>query len=217
MKTHNPDIRKLQSYDSVILDNIREETIDVYLYIVDEFRRVNILTNNVFQFVYRSFYGLDRAGLTDEFKSEYFRLLESARDSVQVDIRDIVSRLYEYPNRRGKKALQFSFATKLLHTVNDQYPVYDSAVALMFDFNAPYSYKPFEKRLEEYTFFYNHLQNIYVEILASQVLEDLINGFRQRFPRQQAKISDVKTLDFIFWSAGKLKSNNWRLSGERAA
>jgi hypothetical protein len=33
----------------------------------------------VFQFTFRSFYRLDNAGLTPEFKSKYFALLEESR------------------------------------------------------------------------------------------------------------------------------------------
>lgn len=135
-----------QNADSIVRD-IGRESIDVYRFLSDRFLQSNVSSDTIFQFVFRSFYRLDNAGLTDIFKTRYFELLEANRRNESIDLTSIVTELYEFPNRKSHNTLQFSFATKLANTVNCSYPIYDSKVGLMFDFQVPGSYKAFEVRL----------------------------------------------------------------------
>ena len=76
----------------------------------------------MFQFTYRSFYRLDNAGLTPEFKSRYFELLQEYRIK-PIDLKDICVDLYEYKTRKGYNSVQFSFATKLANTIDENYSI----------------------------------------------------------------------------------------------
>ena len=56
-------------------------------------------------------------------------ILESSRGASQVDVDAVVRELYGILNSRGRRALQYSFVTKLAHTANSSYPIYDALVA----------------------------------------------------------------------------------------
>jgi hypothetical protein len=183
---------------------IGREAVDVYGFLSDQFARGPVVENYVFQFMYRSFYRLDSAGLTPEFKSKYFVMLEESRNLPEVDLRRLVKELYPIPNLKGQQSLQFSFVTKLVNTVNRQYPIYDSEVGKVFGFRTPNNHKAFEVRLEEYMTFYAKLRDIYAEILAKNLLEAPRRLFRQIYAAPPERIPEIKVLDFIFWSAGKL-------------
>lgn len=183
---------------------IGQEAVDVYTFLAEQFARGPILNNYVYQFIYRSFYRLDNAGLTSEFKSQYFALLERSRDLDDVDLERLTKELYEAPNRKGQQSLQFSFVTKLANTVNFQYPIYDGAVAKVFDFQSPQPNKSFEVRFEQYRAFYADLRDTYTEILKHNLLEQPRRIFRHIYSAPVERIPDIKVLDFIFWSAGKL-------------
>jgi hypothetical protein len=70
--------------------------------------------NPVFQFVFRSYYRIDSAGLTSAWKVRYFEFLSQRERSLQT----ILEGLYHIPTKKKVKSLQFSFATKLLHTLD---------------------------------------------------------------------------------------------------
>ena len=59
-------------------------------------------------------------------------------------------------------------------------------------------------RLEEYITFYAKLRGIYAEILAKNLLEAPRGLFRKIYEAPPERIPEIKVLDFIFWSAGKL-------------
>jgi hypothetical protein len=111
-----PDLSDIEGNADSIVREIGREAVDVYGFLADEFARGSVVGNYVFQFTYRSFYRLDNAGLTPEFKSKYFALLEESRNVREIDLRRLVEELYAIPNRKGQRSLQFSFVTKLANT-----------------------------------------------------------------------------------------------------
>lgn len=85
--------------------------------------------NPVFQFVFRSYYRIDNAGLTSDWKVRYFEFLSQKERSLMAILED----LYHIPTRKKVKSLQFSFVTKLLHTLDSRQPIYDAKVADLLD------------------------------------------------------------------------------------
>jgi hypothetical protein len=189
---------------SAIVQAIGRESVDVYTFLANHFKAGSVQSSPVFQFVFRSFYRLDSAGLPPELKSRYFELLEDARGQSVIDLRRIVTDLYAFPNLKGQHSLQFSFATKLAHTANPHYPLYDGEVASVFQFHPPGNWLSFEKRLQRYLDFYGKLRELYADVLEQNLLQTPRRLFRASYDAPPERVPEMKVLDFIFWSAGKL-------------
>jgi hypothetical protein len=200
----SPDIAALNENAQAIVEAVGREAVDVYLFLSDEFARGPATHNCLFQFVYRSFYRLDNAGLTPQFKLAYFECLEDARGASKVDLADIVKKLHKFRNLKHQESLQFSFATKLASTINPNYPIYDGKVAECFGFRAPSNNKPFDRRLQEYLAFYESLRKFYEEVMIQGSMKELVGLFERTYSHAARRIPEVKVLDFILWSAGKL-------------
>jgi hypothetical protein len=152
---------------------LSRDAVPVYLFLAERFKSTSdIRSDCVFQFLFRSFYRLDNAGLTDEFKAAYFdHLQRHRRGPIPVPnplrlLRHLCERFAAYETKKGKKALQFSFATKLLATIDPQQPVYDPFVASLFGFKRPDHVKDRSRRLERLLQFYELL------IQTSQLLRE---------------------------------------------
>lgn len=184
-----------------IIDNLEHESIEVHKYLIKRFNHTNVVQDLPFQFLYRSFYRLDNAGLTPGFKAAYFKVLEGERFSVAPDIRIILEKLRYFRNKKDQENMQFSFATKLANTINSRYPIYDSEVASVFGFTRPIE-KDFKEKLNKYLLQFEHIRKAYETILADELLAPAIKRFDSKF--KSHNLSDMKRLDFIFWSAGKL-------------
>lgn len=187
-----------------IIENIEQESIDVYNFLRNQFQNSNTTKNYLFQFVYRSFYRIDNAGLTPEFKTAYFELLEYYRDKEVFNFEDILSKLYSFPNRKGQNTIQFSFVTKMANTINEISPIYDSEVAKMFSLARPYQID-FYMKLDKYLDQLSEIQLGYELILEKKLLSNTISCFNDRF--ENNNIPEMKKLDFVFWSAGKVSSS----------
>jgi hypothetical protein len=199
-----PDLSDIETNAKEIVQGVGRESVDVYGFLADEFGRGSVSENYVFQFTYRSFYRLDNAGLTSQFKREYFVLLDAARNLPEVDLPGVTRKLFAIPNRKGQRSLQFSFVSKLANTVNFRYPIYDAEVARVFGFRAPDNHKTFDIRLGEYMAFYNKLRGIYAGILDGGFLLGPRQMFRDIYAAPPERVPEIKVLDFIIWSAGKL-------------
>ena len=194
---------KISSNQKRILDGLGPEPFAVYSFLSSECTRGAVDKNPLFQFVYRSYYRLDNAGLSPSFKTRYFELMERERGEGAVDLRAIASDLHRYKTLRNHKSLQFSFVTKLAATVDPAYPIYDRAVGKALGFPPPAGGRNFTQGLERYLLFYEWLRGLYTALLAGPTLPAVVKDLKAQYP-QAATVPPIKTLDFIFWSAGKL-------------
>jgi hypothetical protein len=154
---------------------------------------------------YSSFWSLNAAMLGDSYKYEYFSLLTDKIATRNSDVfsegylRDIALRLYDVPvNGAGKQALQFSFATKLVHMVFPHAPVYDAKIAAFYHFKPLDSDRPVNERITNFLDFYLFLREEHKRILYNGLLESSIKKFRLRFEAES--FTDEKIVDSILWA-----------------
>ena len=198
----NLDTNEINNNAKSIIGNLKEESVAVYCFIKNQFNEGNVTENKLLQFVFRSFYMIDNAGLTDDFKNRYFEILQLSKGN-NPNLRVICNDLCEIKNQRGFESLQFSFVTKLANTVNSKYPIYDSKVAKMYAYRPLSSAKPIEDRLDSLESFYSFLLSDYSTILKNDSLSLALSEFDKKFEKYK-DIDNIKKLDFIVWSAGKL-------------
>jgi hypothetical protein len=184
----------------VILDTVnRRKDIDPYLALADMFNAGSVSDNDEYQGVYRKYWQLNAARLSDSFCKHYFRVMEDCRHADQLSIENIVEALYSVPsNSKGRKTIQFSFATKLLHTVNNTLPVYDS---LLSDFYFFPQIKPswnYSKKLAAYLRAYDFLLREHKRVLDNGLLSESIRKFRDRFALP-GTYTDQKIIDTVLW------------------
>ena len=196
--------KKIVANQKRILEGLGEEPFAVYQFLSSEVRKGGVDKNALFQFVYRSYYRLDNAGLTPGFKKRYFQLMENAHVSGKLDLRAMTADLHRYKTLRKHKSLQFSFVTKLAATVDPAYPIYDRAVGTALGFPPPAGGKNFVQGLERNLQFYAWLGNLYSTLLAGSMLSAPMAALKAQYPLA-ASIPPIKALDFLCWSAGKLK------------
>lgn len=111
---------EVNQYSDEIVKNLKEESIEVYCFLKEQFEKTNVIDNKLFQFVFRSFYRLDNAGLSDDFKTHYFLLMEENRNNPSILPSAIAQQLSHHLRLKGDKSFQYSFATKInsLHRIN---------------------------------------------------------------------------------------------------
>jgi len=166
-----------------------------YNYILSEFKTDNISNNTEFKKVYKRFYVLNRGGLGPKLIDRYFELLQQK----ETNLKNILTELSKIPRLNGKPAILLSFASKLIHTVNNNQPIFDSRVAKIFDIKLNYGIKDVNERINNRLAAYNLLKKKFSEVLANQEIRKIIKDFKDKLGEN---IGDVKMLDFILWKLG---------------
>lgn len=183
-----------------ILDNVSSESVAVYLWLRNEYKKKK--RDDIFEFVFKSYYQLNHGGLGDSLKNKYFELLNKKVSNLEL----ILNSLYKISSLKNKKTIQFSFTTKLLHTLDDRLPIYDHEVGIVTGLTVRGVSK--RKKIESAKEIYIKLENLYFELLKNNNIKKVIKRFRKKFKLSYNQISDQKVLDFILWSFGKLKKND---------
>ena len=185
------------------LKQLDVESFHVYDFIKEQFNQSkDINCNPLFQFTYRSFYRLDNAGLTPDFKKRYFELLQEYRTK-PIDLKAICIDLYEYKTRKGLNSVQFSFVTKLANTINPNFSIYDSEVIKLFDFNQPYYLKDRDEKIDKYLEQYDYIQHVSKELIKNKDIQSIFLEMDSLFGDVCKSIGDIKKLDFLMWGVGK--------------
>jgi len=200
---------KINHNSESIIDNLDPESIVVYKFIQSEYKKGNISKNHIFQFAFRSFYRLDNAGLTREFKKSYFSIFEETIKKENPNINETLLSLSNIRNFRDQNTVQFSFVTKMFHTIDNSRPIYDNEVISVFGFKQPYNIKDLHKKIEKYNQQYQNICDCYLTIESENLIKSSIEKFHNKFTDH--KLSITMVLDFIFWSAGKLINENEKL------
>ena len=186
------------SRDSIIdkLEN-RKNDVDRYFYIASVFAQNEPISGNEeFKETYKSFYVMRTAGLSQAHFDKYFELLDRREKNLET----ILNELYEIKTLKNQNSMQFSFATKLLHTLDNNLPIYDNQVKKTLGLLDPYNVQdtPYKKK-KKLLAYYENLKVIYRQLLEEARIKKLIDDIRKYFGWTASQINDVKILDFILW------------------
>jgi len=191
--------RLMNFYINDLLGTIElERDIRPYARLTEQFPKVNVAEDHAFQQLYKRYWQLNAARLGDRYIDSYFELLQSSKRCKNLDIETIATQLYQVPNDRNERKLQFSFSTKLVHTVRPHKPIYDSNVVAFFFLREGSETAATNTKLKHRLASYKYLEDEYGRILAQDLLGNAISEFRTRFDPDHV-FTDEKVIDTLIW------------------
>lgn len=174
-----------------------------YFLIKEKFSK-NILDDN-FKNVFCAFYVVNGPmGLNDAQKKEFFKLLSLKENSLE----KILRRLYEVPSYEQNQKLYLSFATKLLHTIDNNLPIYDRNIAYVLNLENQIA-GTLEIRIKNRIDIYNELKNNFNLLLENPKIVSCLKDMRTEiykatkttgFEWKDDFVSDTKLLDSSLWA-----------------
>lgn len=189
-----------------IFNKVGRDSVLVYTFIQNS--KDNPSIRPVFKIVYSSFYQLNSVGLTNQWKEKYFGILFTpslilSAAKPEDALEKVLVYLSQISENKIDSRVQFSFATKLLHTLNTNLPIYDSlirreSVLDLPNFNSETTGERIKSRVE----IYKILLQDYEILLEDNRVKELILEFKRYFISHE--MSDTKALDFLLWGLGKL-------------
>jgi hypothetical protein len=162
-------------------------------------KKTNVAADNGFQSAYRRHWQLNAARLSTSFLVAYFGLLEATKQENAATVESVARRLLETPTHGASRmTLQFSFASKLVHMVQPNQPIYDSMVERFFFFASAKEGESVDAKLKRLLQAYKFLGEEYRRVLTEGLLADAIARFRARF-EVGTEYTDAKVIDTLIW------------------
>jgi len=196
-----------------LLDSINPTAdIDPYVWLLGELPIVNVAQHQEFQRVYRRYWQLNPARLSEGYLTAYFGHLEQLKGQPEyVTVEAVARHLLPIPTHgNGRQSLQFSFASKLVHMLNPEQPVYDSMVERFFFLPTGRTNETTEQKIARLLISYEFLHAEYGRVLEQALLAQAIARFRERF-LVNAAYTDRKIIDTLIWKfVGFLKAGALR-------
>ena len=175
-----------------LLKNLDISNIERYVYLIANVKHCD---DSEYQRVFKSFWTLSPARLSEDFLDHYFKLLKSRSD---LSIREILIDLEKIScNKKETRKVHFSFSTKLKHTADPTKPIFDKMIKTFYFYKDPSRNSSPQQRIDDFMDFYYFLELEYERILSNDLLLKTINAFEKRIKNLQ--INKVKIIDTILW------------------
>ena len=136
--------------------------------------------------------------VSPEYRSRFFAVFEAAKSQTAPSFRAVSEMLFHVDGKH-----EFSFITKMLHTIDPHRPIYDSQVDAALGIHRTYQ-SDFEKKLQQDEQILYRLSALYQELAALPDMAEPLAVVDQISPAQRMSIE--KKLDFILWALGRLLS-----------
>jgi hypothetical protein len=179
-----------------------DRDIDIYLGLKRSLQERPLGFEIGFRQNFLQFFKLNNAGLSEEFKDRYFALLFSLELH---DDRDpyapLLRELYEFERRKGDKALQASFVSKLVAIHDETRPLFDKYVQNFFGIGVPKS-SDLEFRIDGFIQNLSAIRRHYLDWAGSPDFRKIVEDARIRHPLLE-RCGLVRIADFLVWTGGK--------------
>lgn len=175
-----------------IFAKIDPKMLSTYCWLMDNLHIRNIFTDQEYRKKFAGYYRM--RFVSQSYRDAFFTLFEQIKAYPSVPFEEVSTQLYQVDHKH-----EFSFITKMLHTINSTRPIYDSQVDAALRIHRTYQTN-FSKRLEQDAKILNEISAYYQDLKSAPQIKDVLTTFDQIAP--MCKISTVKKLDFILWALG---------------
>ena len=179
---------KINIIESQIQDALPkiEKGLNQYCWLQKRYNIEDVSKNIIFQTKFNAFYRVRRNEL---WRSEYYHLFEKSKSS-PISFENILNNIYDFSHR-----IEASFASKLLATIQPDFPILDKFVLENTNLALPKTYE--KNRLEKTIIVYDTLVKQFSDFSKTDNAKYLFRAFCTYYPH--VKISETKMIDFILW------------------
>jgi len=201
-----------QNIETVLLEIPKGHDTD-YQWLADTLRNTDVSSNIEFQKKYRSYWVMRYIAPDSQFNQKYFIILEELKNRKDLYFRAVAEQLSSLPHdSEGKRlSFQFSFISKLLHSIDNTSPIYDSMIKDFF-YLPDIDGNDVREKIEQSEVVLEFLKNEMARIKSEGLLKEAIDQFKKRF--QLVTFSDNKIIDSLIWAFVKSARNGNVLNGQ---
>ena len=172
-----------------------------------DFATISVATDERYQKNYTNYYRVRR---DDAWLKKYYEYFEEHKNDKNVSFEQILRYLSNIPHKVKKSSvnptgiatsIEASFSSKMLATINPNYPIWDSQVVRALGIELDDSLRG-EAKIQAYIEAYNELtQEVRTFISTTEGIR-CIEQFDATFPNY-TYLNPFKKIDFFLWNIGK--------------
>ena len=187
----DPLVERICMNKAAILEKISVSMLEKYCWLEENLYKCDLSTDTEYQRRFVHYYRM--RFVSKEYRRVFFNLFEQIKNNQSTSFEKIARELYLIDEKH-----EFSFITKMLHTIDTTRPIYDSQVNAALKLR---TYQlDFEKRLKKDKEILDRISDQYRVLMSSPEVIELETEIDSKISPKT--ISSEKKLDFILWALG---------------
>ena len=175
-----------------ILNKFDNKMMETYRWLQEELYLRDVSVDQEYRRKFSSYYIMRY--VSREYRDVFFSVFEEIKNKPDISFLDVSYRLYDVDQKH-----QFSFISKMLHTINPHKPIFDSQVCEVLRLHRTYQ-TSLEGKVRQDEDALSHILKAYSDIKTSDEVRKMLVQMDSFTPGYQ--ITDEKKLDFILWALG---------------
>lgn len=163
--------------------------IEKYLYLIDGLKTVDVSKDKTYQTAYDYFWNVRR---NEKWRNGYFKILQL----IKTKEKPVFSEIVEQVSNLSINAIEPSFSSKILATIDPNMPIWDSRVLNKLHLQTTWEG---DKTIENAIEMYGKIVKWYEDYLKKPEARENILIFDSYLPEYKDRITDVKKIDYLLW------------------
>ncbi len=163
-----------------ILKKINPKMLSTYCWLMDELHRRNVFEDQEYRRKFGGYYRM--RFVSQRYRDAFFALFQEVKSQSAVSFEEVAAQLYLMDKRH-----EFSFISKMLHTVDPPRPIYDSQVGAALHIRRTYQ-ADLNRRLRQDAELLDSISAYYRELKSHPQAAELLNAFDQIAPAYKISV-----------------------------
>lgn len=186
---------KILNNQKNIIRKILPRMVNTYYWLQDNLHLRNVAHDSEYRKKFAGYYRM--RFVSQQYRDSFFSLLEDIKNNTELSFVDVARQLSKVDGRH-----EFSFISKMLHTIDPSRPIYDSQVDQALQINR--TYQPnIELKIRQDEEILKHISFVYGCLETSVNMIEPLAAFDRIIPNRSMSIA--KKLDFLLWALGGIE------------
>ena len=185
-------LEKIRQNQTAIMKKLNPKVLATYCWLQDNLHKRNVAVDTEYRKKFSGYYRM--RFVSQEYRDQFFELFEEIKSESSPSFRVVSQKLFQVDGKH-----EFSFITKMLHTIEPSRPIYDNQVDIALEIHRYYQ-PNFEEKLRQDEHILAQISADYRELASSPGMIELLAEFDKIIPGHT--MSAEKKIDFILWALG---------------
>ena len=186
---------KILNNQKDIIKKIPPQMLNTYYWLQDNLHLRNIARDFEYRRKFAGYYRM--RFVSQQYRDSFFALFEAIKNDAELSFVDVARNLSQVDGRH-----EFSFISKMLHTIDPSRPIYDSQVDQALQIHRTYE-PDIELKIQQDEEILKQISFVYQCLDASAEMAEPLAAFDQIIPSRSMSIA--KKLDFLLWALGGIE------------
>lgn len=186
---------KILNNQKDIIKKIPPQMLNTYYWLQDNLHLRNIARDFEYRRKFAGYYRM--RFVSQQYRDSFFALFEAIKNDAELSFVDVARNLSQVDGRH-----EFSFISKMLHTIDPSRPIYDSQVDQALQIHRTYE-PDIELKIQQDEEILKQISFVYQCLEASAEMAEPLAAFDQIIPSRSMSIA--KKLDFLLWALGGIE------------